>query len=307
MIMKILLVSMSVAMAMVLCSCGKPDIRKTAVAPPLGEPALAHQPDSVLARNEGIAGDQAGQAVVLAREQAVDQELLAREAIQVELDRDAQVARAIEHARRQVLAQAYIERAVNSASQASPQEIRKFYEENPALFAKRRTYRVLELMVDLPPAQFGDLQEAVAKAQNLAGVVRWLKSRKIPFDTATPSAAAERIPVNTLRRLFEMRDGQIAVFQTPHGASVLRLEQSVEAPLSEKQASPAIARYLLNRKRLELAQAEVAKLRERAKTDDRGIKKRSRPATLAQTTAQARPLLEMPRMARITTGIAELR
>jgi len=307
MIRKILFVAMSATMAMILYSCGKPDIRTTAAASLRGESAPARRPDSVLARNEGVQGEQAGRAAILAREQALDQELLARKALQVELDRDVEVARAIETARRQVLAQAYIERAMNSATQPGPQEIRKFYEENPALFGRRRTYRVLELMVNVPEGQFGELQDAVAQSKDLAGVIHWLDSRKMPFETAALRAAAERIPANTLRRLFEMRDGQIAVFKMPNGASVIRLDQSVEVPLSEKQARPAIARYLLNRKRIELARAEVTKLRERAKTDDGDINKQMRPATMAQTTAQAHPFLEVPRMARITTGIAELR
>jgi hypothetical protein len=62
-----------------------------------------------------------------------------------------------------------------------------------------------------------------------------------------------------------MRDGQIAVFSTARGASVVQVLRSEEAPLSGPQAAPVIERYLLNRKRLELARAEVGKLREQAK------------------------------------------
>jgi EpsD family peptidyl-prolyl cis-trans isomerase len=281
MIRNILLVAMWAAVAMALYSCGKPDIRKSGAAAARGEPVVTRRPDSALGRSEGWPAEPAGLLAVVAQEPGLDQELLAREAIQLELDRDAQVVQAIEYARLRILAQAYIERTVNTAAQASPQEIRKFYEQNPALFAQRRTYRVLELTMDVPQGQFGALQDAVAKAKNIDGVLRWLDSRRLPVEAATPSVAAERIPANTLRRLFGMREGQIAVFQTPRGASVVRLDQSTEAPLTEKQAAPAIARYLLNRKRLELAQAEVAKLRERAQTGDEGMK-RTRPATMAR-------------------------
>lgn len=301
MIRKILLVSIWAAAAVVLCSCGKPDVRKTSgpLAVPVGGGALRHQVDGVNARTGSTAAKQltAKQATaneaalpglpvrgVPVRERGVDQELLERAALEVELDRDSQVAQAIEGARRQILAQAYIERAMISAPPASPQEIRNFYAENPALFEQRRRYRIVELMVAMPEGQFGTLQDVVAGAKNLASVARWLESRKLTFETATRSADAEHIPANTLRRLFEMRDGQIAVLKTSNGASVLRLEESVEAPLSEKQAAPAIARYLHNRKRIEFAQAEVAKLRERAKSENNGIK-RVRQATAAQATA----------------------
>lgn len=306
MIRRILFVSLSATLALALCSCGKPDIRKSDALSLRGEPSPARRPDSVLARNEGIPAEPAVGAELQAREPDFDQELLARAAIQVELDRDAQVAQAIERARQKILAQAYIDRAANAVSQPSRREIRNFYDENPALFGKRRTYRVFELMVDLPEGQFGALQEAVAQATEIAGVVRWLDTRMIPFHAATSSATAERIPASTLRQIFWMRKGQLAVFQTAWGASVIRLDGSVEAPLTEKEARPAIARYLLNRSRLELAQAEITKLRERAKIDGEG-QKRARPATMAQAVTPAAPFLEGPRVAGSTSAVAGLK
>ncbi len=148
---------MSIAVAMGLCSCGKPDIRQTTsriAARVNGEEVSVHQIDSVFARNNNMTPERAGRAATLARERVIDQELLVQEALEGKLNRDAHVARAIERARRQILAQAYIERAVISAPLASPEEISNFYEENPALFEQRRIYRVLELVVVVPPAAF---------------------------------------------------------------------------------------------------------------------------------------------------------
>jgi len=136
--------------------------------------------------------------------------------------------------------------------------------------------------------------------------VLWLDSRKLPFVAAASARAAEQIPMNVLRRLFEMQDGQITVFPTPHGASVVRLEQTAEAPLSEKQAEPLIARYLLNRKRLELAQAEVNKLRERAQIEKDGLAP-VRPASAVQTAARTQTPVARPDVAQNTTEFAKLR
>ena len=309
MINRILVLSMWTAIVLVLCSCGKPEIRKASnpvAARVKGEEVLVRQADGVLARNDSMGPGRAGRNASPARVRISDQELLAQEALEARLDRDAQVTQAMERARRQILAQAYLDRAVITASQAGPEEISKFYDENPALFGQRRIYRVLELLVVVPPERFGALQDAVASARDLAEIVRWLDSRKLSFEAATPSRAAEQIPINILHRLFEMRDGQIAVFPTSYGASVLRLEQSVEAPFSAKQAGPAIARYLLNRKRLELAQAEVTKLRERAKIDHDGIEP-VRQARATQTAARVQPRVAGPEVAHNTTELAKLR
>lgn len=295
MIRKFLSLSLWTAVVLVLCACGRPEISKTSSRPAAqvtGEESTAPRIDSVLANHAGG--------------QITDQELLAQEALEARLDRDAQVANAIESAKRQILAQAYIERTVISASQPSPEQISRFYEDNPALFKSRRIYRVRELVVAAAPERFGALREAVARAKDLAEVARWLDSRKLPFEAAASASAAEQIPMNVLHRLFEMHDGQIIVFPTPHGASVVRLEETVEAPLNEKQAGPLIARYLLNRKRLELAQAEVTKLRERAQNAKDGIAP-VRPANAVQAAARALAPAAGQEVAQNATEFAKLR
>src|SRR5882724_3126809 len=315
MIRRFLVLSMWTAVAMILCSFSKSDIR-TMPGPIAarvngkeignGKETPAGHVESARAPNIKPTPAPAGRPAAPVQVRTVDQDLLAQEAIQGKLDGDAQVAQAIERAKRQVLAQAYIERTVSSASPASPQEIGRFYARNPALFEQRRLYRVVELEVVVAPDQLGALRDAVAGAKNLAAVVTWLESRKLPFELAIQNRASEQVPMNVLRRLVEMHGGQIAVFPTPGGASVIRLENSAPAPLSEKQARPAIARYLLNRKRLELAQAEVTKLRERAKTDSGGIEA-VRPASVTQTAARAQSQVAGPGIAFNTIDLVKVR
>lgn len=187
------------------------------------------------------------------------------EAAQGNPERDAKAAQATERARLQAMAGAYLDGAAIGAPQASPREIRKFYEENPALFEHRRIYRILELMVVVAPEQIGALQNVVAEAKNIETVIRWIDTRNLPYEAALTSKTADRIPMNVLRRLYQMRDGQIAIFPMPGGASVLRLVQSSEIPVSEKQARAQIARYLLNRNRIDVAESAAAKLREQAR------------------------------------------
>ena len=60
-----------------------------------------------------------GSAVAQALEKVIDRELLVQKALADKLDRDPQVMHAIDNARRQVLAQAYLERAASAAAGAS--------------------------------------------------------------------------------------------------------------------------------------------------------------------------------------------
>jgi len=57
-------------------------------------------------------------------EKVIDRELLVQKAVQAGLERDPQVAAEIDNARREVLAQAYVERAARGRAAPSREEVR---------------------------------------------------------------------------------------------------------------------------------------------------------------------------------------
>lgn len=269
---RLLLVSGLIGVAIALSACGLADGKKAAsqiAAKVNGGEISVHQINNVIASSSSVAPEQAKQAAAQALERIIDQELLVQRAIKTKLDRDPQVMQAIEAAKRQILAQAYIDRAVSAGSSetGSQEEMRKFYKENPALFERRRIYQFQELQAVAPQEKLDALKAVAAEARGLDRVVEWLRSQKLAFHVATSSKTAEQMPLTMLTRMLEMRDGQIAVFPTRDGVAVVQLLQSREAPLSEQQAAQVIERFLLNRKRLDVAQAEVRKLREQAKIE----------------------------------------
>jgi EpsD family peptidyl-prolyl cis-trans isomerase len=198
-----------------------------------------------------------------ALEKIIDRELLVQKALEAGLDKDPAVAETIDNARRQVLAQAYVERLVTKirapAAKPSREEVRAFYNDNPALFAERRIYRVRELAVWAPaeavPA--GDLDEIVAA----------LKARGVRYSLTTQTQPAEELPLAFLPKLSRMKAGEIAVFPVPTGATVMQLIHAEDAPLTAEQANALIEQFLAGRKRMEVAAAEVKKLREGARIE----------------------------------------
>jgi EpsD family peptidyl-prolyl cis-trans isomerase len=214
-----------------------------------------------------------------ALEKVIDRELLVQKALAAKLDRDPEVAQAMEGARRQVLAQAWLDRAASAAAGSSrPEErsaeVRAFYEENPALFAERRIYRLRELVVSAPAEMVDVLRAEAAKAKGLDELAAWLRSRTATFSADALTQPAEHLPLAFLPRLSRMQPGEIAVFPTPPGASVIQLVHAEDAPLGESQAAPVIEQFLAGRKRLESAAAEVRRLREVATIEYLGDFKR---------------------------------
>lgn len=300
-----------VAVALALSSCGDGGVKNAPnqiAARVNGREISVHQVNSAIARGGDVPPGQAGQATAAALERVIEQELLVQEALKAKLDRDPQVMKAIEDARRTILAKAYIERAAGAAPKENRQDIGKFYKENPALFERRRVYRVHELVVAAPQERIETLKAAAGEARNLSDVAGWLKSQDLPFTDLATSRPAEQIPLDILQRVFEMRDGQIAVFPTARGASVIQLLQSGDAPLSERQAAPLIEQFLLNRRRLEFARAETRRLRDQATIEYVGKFDRARRASSVPSVRAAAAVIAPAESSRhIENGLAGLR
>jgi EpsD family peptidyl-prolyl cis-trans isomerase len=201
-----------------------------------------------------------------------------QKALRQGLDRDPEVARQLEEARHEALAKAYLDRA-GAGAVPSAAEVARFYDENPALFAQRRVYRYQELVVsgsaDQRDPSLDLIRGELSGAKDIEQVAGWLKWRGLKVSApATVTVAAEQLPLSYLPRLARMGDGELAVFPSPLGASVIQLVHAQEAPLAQDQAAPVIEKFLAGRKRLELAAAEVRRLREGASIEYMGEFKR---------------------------------
>jgi EpsD family peptidyl-prolyl cis-trans isomerase len=258
------------------------------LAPAGCEKAAADRPAQLAARVNGaeiaLAQARGGSdpAVAQALERVIDRELLVQKALAARLDREPEVVEAIENARRQVLAQAYLEKSLAAGAGAgssrpgeSNAEVRAFYAENPALFAERRIYRLRELAVSAPAELVEVLRAEAARGGDLEAIAAWLKARNAKYAVDGLTQPAEQLPLAFLPELSRLAPGEVAVFATPGGASVIQLVHAEHAPLSEAQAAPLIEQYLAGRRRLENAAAEVRRLRELANIEYLGEFKRA--------------------------------
>jgi EpsD family peptidyl-prolyl cis-trans isomerase len=153
--------------------------------------------------------------------------------------------------------------------------VRALYADNPALFAQRRIYRLREIVVPAPVERIDLLKTEAAQAKDLDDIAAWLQARNVKFSTASSTQPAEQLPLSQLPQLARMKEGEIAVLGSALGASVIQVVHAQEAALSEPQAGPLIDQFLAGRKRLELAAAEVKRLREVASIEYVGEFKRN--------------------------------
>lgn len=252
-----------------LAGCGDEKKVATQVAAKVNKEEISvHQINNVLGRAGNLPPEQLKAASREVLDRLVDQELLVQKATEKKLDREPKTMQAIEAARRDILARAYMESATTAIAKPTSAEIGEFYAKRPELFSERRLYSLQEMTIaGKPDALLPRLQEQLGKAKSLADIAAWLKSENIAFGGNATTKAAEQLPLELLPRFHQMKDGQIGVVPSKDGVLVVQLMGSRTVPMDQQAATPFIEQFLMNQKKVETSNRELKQLREQAKID----------------------------------------
>jgi EpsD family peptidyl-prolyl cis-trans isomerase len=195
----------------------------------------------------------------------INQTLLVQQAKEAKLDRDPQVLQLLESSRRQILAQAYIEREA-AASPPTQEEIKDFYAKNPDLFEKRRVYAFREFLFER--AKFSDeIRDQLKGVKSPADIAKVLNTAGIRYRETNSTRPAEALPIEALPRIAKLAKGDSLAFTDKNLANVLMLLDYAEQSVPLERATPLIKQYLLNIKKREIAQNKVKELRNKGRIE----------------------------------------
>lgn len=231
------------------------------------EEVTVHQVNLMLQQRRGLKPEQVEVASKQILEFLVDQELAVQRTYELKIDRDPRVLLQLETARREVLARAYAEKTGESASKPTDDEIKKYYDQTPALFKDRRIYSLQELAIEAQPEQLTALNEQLQRVKSVSEFAGYLKANNIRFTGNQGVRAAEQMPADLLGILTKMKDNQMVLLPSPSGAVMLMLVSARAEPVDETRAKPAIAQYLLNDAKRKRIEADVKALRAAAKIE----------------------------------------
>lgn len=257
-----------------------------------GTELTVHQVNYALQRMPSAGTEKNSQAPIVAVRALVDQELLVQKAIETKLDRDPGVVQALDAARRQVLAQAYIGRKLAGAVPPTDAEVAAFYAEWPQLFSQRKVYHLQEISIRAPKDKLESIKTRLGETKSLEDFVAWLKTEGHPVNITQGVKPAEQLPMHVLPNLHAMKPGQILPIEVPSGLLVVRVANLRAEPVSEADAAPIIKRLLLAKKRDEAAKAELTALKSAAKVEylgDFAAAAEQRDATAAAPKVAAKP------------------
>lgn len=288
--------ALTLALAMLLGGCGdKQEAGQTAdqlAARVNGEAITVPELEHELAKLNNLAPEQRQAAANQLLKSLVDQRILVRRAIEEKLDADAEVSLSLESARRQILAQAYLQKSTAATAKPDDAAIGDYFAKHPELFAERRIYRLQEINVQAGPERLEAVKAQLAQSKNLNDFVAWLKAESIPARVGQSTKAAEQLPLEILPRLHQLKDGQAMTMASAGSLTILFVAGSQTQPMTQEQARPVIERFLQNARKREAAEAELKKLKEQAKIEYLGAyadagKEPAKPAEASAAPAPA--------------------
>jgi EpsD family peptidyl-prolyl cis-trans isomerase len=266
------------------------------------EEITVHQINFVLQQQRGLKPEQADAASKQILERLIDQEVALQKADDMKLDRDPRVVQQLEAAKREIVARAYVDKVGEAASKPTPDEIKKYYEEKPALFKERRVYSIQEIAIEARPDQVSTLRAKLGESKNINEFIDYLKANDFKFAGNQAVRAAEQLPLASLDTFAKMRDGQAMLNASASGAQVVVLAGSRSQPVELERATPAIEQFLLNDRKRKLVEEDIKALRAAAKVQyvgKFGDGAASAPASTASAPALAPaatpgPAVQMP-------------
>lgn len=227
-----------------------------------------HQVQAVLQRQQRLVQEFPEQAAAKALDILVEQQIAVQAARAEGIDTDPAVVQAVEAARREVIARAYQDRVADKATGPSSDEIDRYYDANPGLFAKRNVYTLQEFHVATPDAsQVERMQAAMAAAKGAADLEARLSAAGVRFRSRVFVQAPEDMPMAIVSKVAATEVGQAITLPQAASMRVVYVLHAQPAPVDRRLASPAIESFLMSERKRRLVADSMKPVREAARIE----------------------------------------
>jgi peptidyl-prolyl cis-trans isomerase C len=196
----------------------------------------------------------------------IDRQLILAEAMRNKVDRSPEVVQAIERAKAEIIAQAYLQSVISKVAKPSSAEIDDYYQKHPELFSKRKEFDLKQLVV--ANKNYSDeLKSLVDAAKTLDEVSEWMDKHGIPYSRVQAIRSSTDLPPEAVTKLLELPKGQLFLVSVGDNKVLSVVIASRDSPVSATNAASQIEQFLTKEKISDAAKAEIASLRSRAKVE----------------------------------------
>lgn len=249
-----------------LVACGKKEIKAgQALVRVNGEEITMLQINDELSQ-AGISAEEQAVATKQLLESLIDRQLITAEAVRNKIDRTPEIMQAIERAKTEIIAQAYLERIAAKIDKPSMAEINDYYQKHPEYFAQRKQFDMQQLIISTRDLSV-ELKAIIDAAKSLDTIAAWLDDHNIRYARGQFSRNSIDLPEQMISKLKDMKKGQLFIVSEGANSLLNAISDIKDSPVTVTNAVPQIEQYLINKKSREMADAEIAHLRSLAKIE----------------------------------------
>lgn len=253
-----------------LTACGKGDDKKTStqiVAKVDDNEITMHEVNQVLRSARDVTPETAPAVRKQVLDKLIDQQILVEKANKESLDRTPEVIMAMEAAKKEVLANAYLQKLVATSSKVNDTEVKKYFNDHPALFTKRRIYTFDDIGLEKNDAVVSMLKEQVAKQKSMQDIASYLKDNSIKYSSGSFTRPAEQIPLTMLPKLENASEGDTVVVEAGNSVHLIHITKAESSPIDLAAATPFIKNFFYNSRGKEIVDEKMKKFRQEAKVE----------------------------------------
>jgi len=217
-------------------------------------------------KRAGVKAEQQEAATKQLLEKLIDRQLVLAEAMRNKVDRTPGVIQAIERAKAQIIAQAYLESIVNKIANPSKAEIDEYFKQHPEYFSERKQFDMQQLVISTIDFS-NELKAIIESAKSLDEVAAWLDGHKIRYARGQLSRNSTDLPELMVTKLNEMHKGQLFIVNEGGNTVLSSVTDIKDSPVTAEDAAAQIEKYLKNLKAKEAADEEIKHLRSSAKIE----------------------------------------
>ena len=199
-------------------------------------------------------------------EQMIDRELAMQQAMELKIDQRPEVMLRLEELKRDVLASSWGETVSSQIQAPAEDDLLRYHNSHPELFAERRVYQLQELSWPLVDSRVAEIWQR-AKTRPGNDVVAALRVANSPVREQIAQRAAENLPMEVAAKLHRSPGSDYVLFETPRALLAYRVQASQSAPISYEAARPRIQNFLANARGKEAIAAAIAQLRKSARIE----------------------------------------
>ena len=199
-------------------------------------------------------------------ESLINRQLLVEEAMRNKIDRTPEVMQAIERAKSQIIAQAYLQNVTSKVAKPSKAEINDYFQKHPEFFSKRKEFVLTQLII--PDKNFTDeLKLFIDSAKTLNDVAEWMTKHGVQYARRQAIRSSMDLPSEAAAKLLKLPKGQLFIVSEGDNRVLNIIAAIKDSPVTETNAAPLIEQFLTNKMIKDAAGAEIAQLRSRAKIE----------------------------------------